>query len=202
MNNCFYIYGLRRSGNHAIINWLKSMMENPLFLNDIGPNRSLYTLNRIPEESPYVDFIASYEDVDPSEIRKISNSNWVFKLHSSRYRNIVILRDFKNWAASFYTFLKQWNPNPDIKNAVAMWHKYSAYAADSHLNDSFLIEYSKWVDDEDYRKCLADELGLDYNDSTLMENTEMGSSFGKGYTPGFNNRWDMVKDDPLFTEQL
>lgn len=202
MSNCFYIYGLRRSGNHAIINWLCSMMDSPLFLNDIGFGRSIYGEKRIPPESNYVDFIASYEDVEPSAIREISDSNWVFKYHSPHYRNIIILRDFKNWVASMYTFTKKFEDRPDIRSNIKKWKRYESYAADSHLNDSLVIEYSRWVDSEEYRMSIAGALNLDYNDSTLLENTQMGSSFGTGYTPGFNDRWGIVKDDPELMRQI
>jgi hypothetical protein len=164
------------------------MMNKPLFLNDIGTGRCLYELNRIPKEDDYVDFVASYEDMSPALIPKMVNNNWVFKLHSPDYQTIVITRDMKNWAASLYTFLKQYNPKPDIRQAIKLREEYEHCAG-------FKIDYSKWVDDEDYRKEIAASLNLKYNDSTLNQNTAMGSSFGKGLVPGFNSRWDMVKDE-------
>ena len=200
MNNCYYIFGLKRSGNHAIINWLKSMMESPLHLNDIGPNMGDHTSfygpgnKSNPRWNPddggieeYKDFIISYEDVPEHQVNWMTEMNAVFRLHSKGYRKILIQRSIKNWIASLYAMqVRDKYPHWSLERGVALWRSYDASG-----KFDISIKYDTWNRDKKYRVAIAKELGLKYGESTLSEMTTEGggSSFGDW---NFNSRWDSL----------
>ena len=105
----FAIYGMRRSGNHAVMEWLlkncsgtdarhvikHSMVfsHNSCYLNDItgpGVNIAQLRIDHMFASSTFQNLIVSYEDKPTGHITEFSLG----------YPKIVILRDIKNVAAS------------------------------------------------------------------------------------------------------
>jgi hypothetical protein len=116
------IFGLRRSGNHAVIAWIAQQYSSPIvFLNNARPFSdpfTAYLMGRVPNAIPHRKLDAdkaerlraqkkellliSYEDV---AIRKLSKREllpekqlWLGE--SGRCRRLLLLRDFYNWIAS------------------------------------------------------------------------------------------------------
>jgi len=115
-------FGLRRSGNHAVIAWIAQQYKSPIvFLNNAHPFSDPFTnylMGRVPNAVPHRKLDAdeaeqlraqqkellliSYEDV---AIRKLSRKEilpqkelWLGE--SGRSRRLLLLRDFYNWIAS------------------------------------------------------------------------------------------------------
>ena len=102
--NIIEIYGMRRSGNHAIISWLKHNFdkkygkEKVIYINDIMNNHSVKNelFNQRIEQILSTDtqlLILSYEDV-PCEITRLDAS---FKT-----TKFAVVRDIINLSASRY----------------------------------------------------------------------------------------------------
>jgi len=115
-------FGLRRSGNHAVLAWIAQQYKSPIiFLNNARPFSdpfATYLMGRIPNAIPHRKLDAdeaeqlrsqqkellliSYEDVP---IRKLSKQEILPQKHlwlgeSGRRRRLLLVRDFYNWIAS------------------------------------------------------------------------------------------------------
>ena len=115
-------FGLRRSGNHAVLAWIAQQYKSPIiFLNNARPFSdpfATYLMGRIPNAIPHRKLDAdeaeqlrsqqkellliSYEDVP---IRKLSKQEILPQEHlwlgeSGRRRRLLLVRDFYNWIAS------------------------------------------------------------------------------------------------------
>ncbi|MDJ0556304.1 MAG: hypothetical protein QNJ68_18075 [Microcoleaceae cyanobacterium MO_207.B10] len=80
------VVGMRRTGNHAIINWIKNQeIGNIKFLNDLKVNRNALrqSYENLRDNYPFVNqdcLIRSYEDYSLQEI-----ANWIFESKHDLY---------------------------------------------------------------------------------------------------------------------
>lgn len=193
------IIGMRRSGNHAIINWLASNFNNgnpvdtfynksmglrlPVFTNN---ERDIFFINGCKED-PYWDtpelkksqsfklMIHSYEDRDFSYIlhysyNKLSNSE-------DNILNIIIMRDPLNLFAS-----RQQHPESNRwlivdEDHINLWVKYAEEALNitNNIQNKLVILYNKWLTDKNYRDSIAKIIG-----TPNFDNTEQVSICGDG----------------------
>jgi hypothetical protein len=115
-------FGLRRSGNHAVIAWIAQQYSSPVvFLNNARPFSdpfTAYLMGRVPNAIPHRKLDAeeaeqlrsqqkellliSYEDVAIRKLRKneILPQKQLWLGGSGRSRRLLLLRDFYNWIAS------------------------------------------------------------------------------------------------------
>ncbi len=116
-------FGMRRSGNHAIINWIlrNAPYGQSVFLNNCRPGRSpigsfsALEVNgtpqphrkSLPDLPRYTTaatdgalVLVSYEDVSPAEYQGDRRISGAFD-HQLVSRDVIIYRSFLNWAASF-----------------------------------------------------------------------------------------------------
>jgi len=116
------VFGLRRSGNHAVIAWIAQQYNSPIvFLNNARPFQdpfTTYLMGRVPNALPVRKLNAeetealrgqpknllllSYEDVNVRKLAKVDllpdRQAWLG--NSGSQRRILLLRDFYNWIAS------------------------------------------------------------------------------------------------------
>ncbi len=206
------VFGMRRSGNHAILSWLQRNAPNgrSVFLNNCKPgtdplqnargievNGSRASQNKAKRDMAAVTrpagegamFLVSYEDTSPAEFglgRQVSGP-FDEALFS---HNILIYRGFLNWSASL---LKKMQPNESYslmrRNAILL------RTVDSYTRLLQLVRqaadlgltpicYDTWVAQEGYRAGLLQALGLELRDNTLGEVQPYGggSSFQKQIT--------------------
>jgi hypothetical protein len=145
---------MRRSGNHAIIEWIASHFLNTVHFNDCWGwkrlnynSRHVYGCSKCKQEL----VIRSYEDFYPSKAEMGDN------------RTVVILRDFYNMMSSRLVTKrdhvrerhKQHYISTDI---VGTWLQYAKLY--DHYSDKFIL-YNKWVSDPNYRLKVQNNLGLD-----------------------------------------
>lgn len=184
----FAVYGMRRSGNHAVTEWLlkncsgtdsrnvikHSMVfsKNSCYLNDItGPN-SIEAQVRIDHMfacSTFKNLIVTYEDRPTDYITEFSLG----------YQKIVILRDILNVAASRH---KRSMDSESWRAWMKMDEKFfihwieHAYASSKGQNVG--IKFEKWTSSKDYRNKIANRLRLNNIDSTkTVSHHGGGSSF-------------------------
>ena len=203
------VFGMRRSGNHAILAWLQrnAPRGRSVFLNNCKPgtdplhnargieiNGSHASHNQAKRNMPAVTqkagdgalFLVSYEDTSPAEFGLSRQPSGAFD-EALFSHNVLIYRGFLNWSASL---LKKIQANDGYtlvrRNGIVL------RAMDSYIlllglvrqaQDLGLVAicYDRWTRSADYRAALLQQLGLAEYDNSLGEVQSYGggSSFQK-----------------------
>jgi hypothetical protein len=163
------IFGMRRSGNHAIIEWIARHFQKTLHYNECwGWENTNYRCQHIygkQDTNILPDLVIySYEDFYPSE-EEIQDD-----------RSILILRDWYNMMASRIitnrmTAKYRHEDGFVNENILETWLKYVEIYK-SHKSKTILYNY--WVSDSNYRKSVLNILGLNSNNDEYT--TELPSS--------------------------
>lgn len=191
------VFGMRRAGNHAVINWLlrNAPSKNSLFLNNCAVGRSPFKtfktleLNgqrRVPkaDQQALPDFateagngatlLISYEDQMPlpqDGARPISSDlNTADITH-----DIIIYRSFLNWSASLLRKLSnnpaytQANRTIIMLRAIEMYSRALELIAAPDQLGLIAICYDDWQALAPYRNSVLDRLGFPQRDDSLGE---------------------------------
>jgi hypothetical protein len=171
----FRVFGLRRSGNHAVIEWIARHFEHVEHFNDVW-GWDEFTFGRRVEygdvSRPIDCRILSYEDFEPSSEE------------AADPRCILLLRDFYNVAASRLESgrgidsSRERHTKPFCRSSMEVWCHY-ADLFDAH-RERFIL-FNEWAVSSDYRESLERRLhlGSAQHVSTLPASTiGKGSSFG------------------------
>ncbi|WP_299698628.1 hypothetical protein [uncultured Tateyamaria sp.] len=195
------VYGMRRSGNHALIDWImRNTSGGGLFLNNCKPGRDpLETTRavtayrdgaqldmpgrdaRIAAAGDAPTALVSYEDRMPPLERK--------PLYAAPETCVIIYRSFLHWAASL---LRKIQGNPGygpldrmrvMMNAV---NTYGTMLERVQDGDVVPLLYDRWNAEDSYRAEMAARLDLPGRDMSKgqVQSYGGGSSFqGKSATP-------------------
>ena len=185
-----FIWGLRRVGNHAIIEWIAQHgFKRVIHNNDIIGGRPWayreYGENAYDEKCPIDLHIDSYEDFEPT-ITKTPEKNRIF-----------FLRDWYNVASSRHVSGRGYidtcrNKNDHRRNRSCeevyikyceLWDKYP---------DNFIL-YNQWCTDADYLKSIEKRFGWEHSPRT---NKMPKSGIGEGSS--FDN---VVENSNIFNER-
>lgn len=180
------VTGLQRSGNHAIILWMRSLFESAKFENN-RPHAVLgdpEEVARIPAEQESA-LIISFED-DTRHFQPGSQSLEDIVLLGPQdvaplpVTTLYILRDpYNNWASREVAQERQGLTGlHDLAAFTANW----LYIAGKHAEDpTQVILYSRWMKDADYRRAICARLGGVYSEETLdiVPHQGSGSTFDK-----------------------
>jgi len=161
------VMALRKSGHHAVINWLSHNMQIP-YITDFAhiSKRNLHILNDLPQSYMY-----NREDC----------TDWSsFQTHPPTIR-ILVLRDFYNWVASGVKAIEKHDHRRAPKNQrpvtnVEKW-KIHAHMFLEAPSDLVLINFNEWFTSEEYRQQLGTSLGFKSDDS-MIHKLGSNSSFG------------------------
>ncbi|UWR76753.1 hypothetical protein K4L04_01990 [Phaeobacter inhibens] len=202
------LFGMRRSGNHAVANWLQRNApgQQALFFNNCKPGRAPLTHHQGGERNalrlsrheigdltslgasmaPGGLLLISYEDTVPSDYgfdRPVSGDLDEGLLSG----DVLLLRGFLNWSASLLKKL-QGNPafslvqrNAVILRAIDSYRRMLKLASQANELALVVVDYDHWMRSANYRKDLLDRLDLPVADNTLgkMQTYGGGSSFDK-----------------------
>jgi hypothetical protein len=217
-----HFFGLRRSGNHAVIHWLwrgledgdkhSVLLANSVAdaLNSSNPYSRLDYLRREIERSRPDYVILGYEDCSFARRHDLKHYK---KLSSGNSRQVLLLRSFPNLIAS------QIQRRHNLGKAGALrvpiwrlslaairdlWVEYAKTIASEKEKNGFVsVLYDRWFNDRKYRDEIGNQLGFANRDTGLDYVPEFGegSSFdgisfqGEGSAMSVLGRWRMFKHD-------
>jgi hypothetical protein len=176
----YNVWGLRRSGNHTIIEWIASHFKKTYHQNDIIQHKPWVT-NFYGNGKQIDCLIDSFEDFEPSEI----NEN-----------TIILLRDWYNLSASRLNSGRGWETSCRQIDR----HAYNRKCAEVYLKycklwekypDNFIL-YNKWVEDKNYAREIEKRYGwvnVSRHDKLPTSGIGNGSSFSDKTNSGFNDRY-------------
>jgi len=223
------IHGMKRSGNHAVINWLKAH-DRFVFFNNIIPVAAilrgkrtvpppedfrLWLKQRLLSGNPHYPYfvirfalrrqslIVSLED-HALQVRPFFNV-------PLDVTNVLIVRDPYNLFAS--RIRKSGavdNPaypdcaGPTMDRVVDLWktHAREALGLTSHLDNKVCVFFNTWYSSRDYRKALSRELNLEFTDEGFHEVSRIGggSSFDSTAHDGDNRMMNVLDRQGSLTE--
>ena len=178
-NSNLIVHGMKRSGNHAIINWIMSG-GNFYFINNVAPvareleNSGSYTF---PVNTDDLMRKHSFRKVVRTGLKPASTifsfEDWPIseKLldRQASFKNILILRNAENLFASRIkkAFQVDHIPYPNrynnvMKRSISIWEEHAAeFLSDTtFLNNCTCIYFDRWLTDNNYRRKLANSLGI------------------------------------------
>ena len=184
------VYGMRRSGHHAIIGWLKFNLDNHYgkekvhYINDLINNCSYRGETLMHKVNEYKDtgakvLLVSYED----ELTSVS------RIEGYNTTKFVIVRDIKNLSASRYKASKHGAMRIDQK-FVDTWTE--------HTNFHNKIRFEDFLLDKNVRDNVSLRFGVENIDVTddVKYCSNIGSSFVgrvKDEPENYLNRFQMIE---------
>ena len=212
------VFGMRRCGNHAVIDWLRrNMPGETVFLNDCAPGDPYRTFQML--ESPrgdrhgpsfratrwYPQFergrdrfghVVSYEDQAPGP----PPDGW-----ATPWRTVVVRRGFLGWLASFYALVTRrqggtrWGVGDPREIEPMLWRYAALLRAEATA-----VCLERWASDPAYRAGRLAALGLTAMDDTPGAQADYGG--GSSFAPGsvapaahdLASRWRALAHEPAF----
>lgn len=216
-DRAIFLFGIRRSGNHAVIEWLKGHFDQNkvLFLNNAEPSLFYTTEHHlsvdtdkyrkilIEEHQHKTCLIVSYENCNPLVYPLFHNSNIAYRTDA-----LILLRDFPNTAGSIARSARDqpaFAYRFRIRDFPELWCIYAKFILSGAPGFSPIL-YNDWFKSSTIRSQLSETLGLELSDLGLnrVSNFGQGSSFdgltydGNAQSMDVLNRWKTMIDDHLF----
>ena len=225
MTTLVLIWGIRRSGNHVVRNWIASQFKSGLCATNvitsnlmnvdkvIGADRTkelskvlgIDWTKKVSEQWGSLNKIVSFEEHPLSTIGQ--DYEQVLGKHDS-VKKVVILRDPYNLFASrikHYNRMLDSGVLFDKEGVTLLWREYAEFFV-GKPSGVILVSYNRFVSDKGYRQELSEKLGGSFNDSTIdrIDENARGSSFdgmsfdGKASEMRVFDRWKVYKDNKDF----
>lgn len=185
MTKIIFFYGLRRSGNHGILNLFMKGYPNYVHINDTILNFNEYeNYKNIDITTRNIDIkYSGFKDCDLLIIsmeNQIPDFNEINKFSEIEDINIfILLRNPINNLESAWTIYSDKEKVKEIRN---LWLKYSNLFINNTNEKINYIIYEKFYKDEKYRISILDKLNINYNHVKNFLNESPGhaqSSFKK-----------------------
>lgn len=199
MKRLFIIYGLRRSGIHAVVNWIAAHLPGTTIHYDSIRCVSRFQVEKSNGVFYYVDGKLSDSPGTPSngilvtedvELKRALSmpKNPQFPKIFGEWDEIVpifLFRVYENFIAS------RWHRvQTSSKNLCCPWRGrklYAQYWNYAHENKCFYITYDYWFRKKSYRRSIERQLGLPLGvdgDMDIIPHQGRGSSFDGQSVPG------------------
>lgn len=218
-------FGLKRSGNHAVINWIiaNSGIEGAVHMNNVfdlseSPPKIINQSQIKKELSGNTKLLVlSYEDVSLND-GIIEVPAYKFS-ENHKFVNVILLRDFYNFLASRIGILESIKKagvrNPiqkvSLEEVKNLWKQYAKeyQGKTNFIKESLSVSYNDWYKSKDYRdELLRDLFGVNSinkdKDLNKVSDHGRGSSFdGLTYDGRANEmkvleRWKVYQEKPIF----
>ena len=229
--NIIRTFGLQRSGQHLVIEWISRGLIDVIHLNHcrfypsglslvlkpVTGRRVIYSegtvddsgiqgrnnfQSSLPSKS-YRNLLYSLEDVSLKDVM-IQKLDQLFKT-----KTVLILRDPVNWLASSIQHNRSSKEALLRKRNILIEYLEQATLTKKYIKNNFVaINYNKFTIDPKYRQRIAEKLNLvSFEDAEKALNHT--SDFGQGSSfknlSNANNtleRWKLFQDDPFFRYAL
>lgn len=174
--------GMKRSGNHAVCNWLNSNNDF-LFFNNIIPLAAILRGEKtVPPPQPLNRWLARHYQWRIDKYFNAKRKNLLFGIEDhpldlrpfndlpDSARSVLILRDPYNLFASRirkagrvdnHSYARE--PGPLFDRAVDLWKAYAREFVGQTAQlpgNTARVYFNRWVADAEYRKAIAETLGL------------------------------------------
>ena len=191
MKKSFFVFAMKRSGHHALVNWISRNLGDCIHLNNVSARENSSVKDwrssetRVFGSDKSKNLVANFEDF---EFRQFKKLRWP---QNQPVFHILFMRDFPNWLASSYK-RKDWATGRIpfeylTKERGKMPSRIEIYREHSQMfisNDPrfIFVSYNQFLTDFEYRNRLAQKLGFRnvLGESKLMEVSEFGS--GSSFT--------------------
>ncbi len=216
----FRFVGMKRSGNHAIINWIIRQSQGPLLhYNNVRPDDpyqgwALTTCTH-KESSTVKKIIYSIEDTSLAIIGdeySYPHNGKYSELNVKQRSDILVLRDPFNLLASRFQRGGEWGKMNTYVSGLSTAQMWVTYAIEFLGLSKWLpydpvkVNYNLWCKSQIYRKEIAKQLNLKYTDAGYKEVTQYGggSSFertrldGQAQSMKTEERWKIFCNDPSY----
>ncbi len=179
---CFLVFGLRRTGNHAIINWICRQMTpsahyNNCVIEPIGnirldPLKKFYEKDKVLKKEPKGRSLSYYKLVvynfENQLVKDVSFGVKLLKIRTENIKYIVITRDPYNLFASRLRSSREGHRFIDV------WKSHVHLCMEN--KDIIGINFNKWFSEKNYRIELAEKLGLKFTDKGINDVFWFGAS--------------------------
>lgn len=214
----FRVSSVKRSGHHAIINWIMRQWNGSVsYHNYVRLGSPIYksafnheTKLRLPVKNPLIMY--NHEEIKLSELKTDQDfySNY---WKQRKIVDIVVIRDPFNCFASRMKANWKWDnrfneSESNRQKTIDIWkdHAKECLNITNNFPDKVVVNYNQWILDRSYRMELARILGVNFTDAGFTEVTDYGngSSFdGLNRIPSNQallNRWAQFENDPIFNK--
>lgn len=223
----FIIFGLRRGGQHAVINWLAAHFPDKVhFANNLWDfskpeiyedregmydQRLFHDPSKIPGfwRVPKDVLFQSYEDIDLDRLDFAANESVVGK--SGKRTCILVIRDPYNLVASRRKIVATGRGDRNVfhDDILWLWKQHAREAlGECTIPGRVVISFNHWFKSERYRRRIESTLGLRASDRCINDVCGLGSSFdgktkhGKASEMDVLNRWKSLMGDEEVCLQL
>jgi len=211
-----FMWSLKRSGSHAMETWTRGLRPDLCYLNNMSLKRPVDNKRKNQVPLDHEVFMISFEDQpicagpvaqDVDAIIARAGLTGQYK----RLINLIAIRDPFNLFAS--RIKGRWSLD-HAREYIPVWKTYAkeCLGITNHLPNVLMWNYNKWFTDIEYRKKLASDLDLEFNDDGKEILGHWGSSFDKKkYKKNAGEmkvleRWKVYENDPeyraLFDEEV
>lgn len=219
----FVVFSMRRGGQHGIINWICTQHGSITHLNNVILDKDKTKLLAHPAEgfvfgTNPVDVLINLEDFNPAHWQTEGWPACDMVKQANAVHYILVVRRFRNWLASLvaWPWFHEQTPTPAALNAFIK-ERFEAYARSIQIargwkfvDNLVVVRFDDWFVDPEYRKQIAERLGLTWTDAGLniVHYCGGGSTFDKRNFDGraqemdVLHRYELTKDLPLYKELL
>lgn len=214
------VSGMKRSGHHAVVNWLMRILDLELHVNDFSQKYGFETRFleaakqglKKKDPSKIKTVIVSMEDRRVAQCLEFVDN--LKKEYGCSVRTVHVLRDPFNCFASRLQYELRHHPGTKprlLKHATAVWLDHARALFEQNFD--YYIDYSFWTQSEKYRRIQALTMKAKRIETALGEVVDFGhgSSFSgfdisKGEQLDTYNRWRTHLQDKrylsLFSSEL
>ncbi|MDB9529271.1 hypothetical protein PN498_24980 [Oscillatoria sp. CS-180] len=193
------VAGLRRTGNHAVIGWIRAQhskyalhFNHPPASKNPYQNAYKHCKKDILKQGARGDFsqqsllIISYEDQPLAEVssRKFELFHDVYVGRSQTRYDLLVLRDPFNLLASQLKSNMVRLSDESVQTTVSLWKSYAREFLDETqflCHRKTCVNFNRWHRDVDYRRAIATRLNIEFTDAgrEKVRGYGGGSSFDK-----------------------
>jgi hypothetical protein len=193
MKKLFIVYGMKRTGNHAIINWLLEQDKFVFFNNIVPIGPILDGKHAVPSPMDFNEWLhgSNFREnrivIDNLKKLFFRNRTMMVSLedHDLKFRpfknvpvevkNILLLRDPFNLLSSrirkgsvlHRPLIYPTEMNVLMKRVPELWKSYARefLGLTGYLDNKVSIYFNAWFSSESYRRETSQKLGFEFNDS-------------------------------------